>query len=188
MLAPGQSWPPEGTQPGSLNATATGTAAASATSGSSTSHSHKLSGGAIAGIAIAAAAVVLLGAALCYFVGRSNSYAHIIKHQQKSDGTPSQVGDKHLGPWSPAPQSPSAPAGWDHRFSGGTQASQGTFVGYNRMTGAPEFASEAPTEGGLSEKGRPIPGHPAFGPGSQQETTYELPGEQPPVAEVGPYK
>ena len=157
--------------------------------------SLKLSGGAIAGISIAAAAVVLLCAALCYFVGRSNSYKDILKTQNKPEGAPSQTTDGHPSPWTPAPVSPNAPSGWDNRFSGQTQYSQiaqpidasSTLVGYNRVTGLPEYAAEAPTEG-VNEKRLSPSGHPAFGPGSNQENTYELPGEEPPVAEVGPYK
>jgi hypothetical protein len=196
MLTPGQSWPAEGTQPGSANTTSSASAPnATNTNTPGITHNHKLSAGAIAGISIAAAAVVLLCAALCYFVGRSNSYKDIIKHQNRPEGGLSQTGDSHPSPWTPAPVSPSAAGGWDNRFSGQTQYSQitpqmgaqGPLVGYNRLTGLPEYAAEAPTDVVNEKRLSPV-GHLSNTPGSTQETAYELPGEQPPVAEVGPYK
>jgi hypothetical protein len=199
MLAPGQPWPAEGSQPGALSSisisTSTPTSTSTSTSTPGASHGHNLSGGAIAGIAIGAACVVLLCAALCYFVGRSNSYSHIMKLQHRSDGAPSQVGDGQAAPWSPAPNSPGL---WSNRMSGQTQTGSpqmaqaagqgGTFIGFNRHTGEPEFAMEAPTEAQSNEKDMISKGHPAFGPGSTQGTTYELPGEEPERGEMGPYK
>jgi hypothetical protein len=197
MLTPGQSWPAEGSQPGALSSiymspSATSSPSPTATPGAS--HGKSLSGGAIAGIAIGAAAVVLLCAALCYFVGRSNSYSHVMKLQHRSDGAPSQSGDVPAATWSPAPNSPGL---WSNRMSGQThteypQMAQavgqvGTFIGFNRQTGAPEFAMEAPAGAQMGEKGPPE-SHPAFGLGGTQGTTYELPGEQPHRGEIGPGK
>ena len=74
----------------------------------------------------------------------------------------------------------------------------GTFIGYNRMTGAPEFAQEAPALG-PGDGGRyhddaklapspPVGFHGGQEPNVVTQQTHELPGEAPPVAEVGPYK
>jgi hypothetical protein len=197
QLSPGQPWPVEGASPGSETVTAVPTPSASASAAPAVEHAHHLSGGAIAGIVIGSIAVLALAAALFYFVGRSNSYKDIIKRSEAGGAASSTGGDNNIGPWSPAAQSPTPnlSAGavpWDNRFSGQTAYSQvisrpeGAFIGYNRQTGAPEFAAEAPMAE-KSQKEAPA-AHPATEPQSNQETTYELPGETPPVAEVGPYR
>lgn len=183
-LAPGQPFPAEGG--GSMPTTTASSSPSSIPSSSSGSH---LSGGAIAGIVIAGVAVILLAAALFYFVGRSKSYQDIIhgKGSSVQGGQGSQMGD--LGPWSPA--NPISPAQHDNRFSGATAYSQvqgpgeGRFIGYNRQTGAPEFAMEVP------ESPQPLPG--GFSPQPQTGTfvpnkhqSVELPGDAPTVAEKGP--
>jgi hypothetical protein len=133
---------------------------------------------------------LLLAAALFYFVGRSKSYHDIIhgKGSSAQGGQGSQIGD--LGPWSPAgPLTPGQQH--DTRFSGMTAYSQmqgppeGRFIGYNRDTGAPEFAQEAP------ESPQPLPGgfSPQVKPGSfvpNKHQSVELPGDAPAVAEKGP--
>jgi hypothetical protein len=186
-LGPGQGWPIEGQQAGSNTAKNGSSATTSPTPSPSGVHDHKLSGGAIAGIAVGSAAVVILAAALCYFVGRSNTYREVIKENQTraSDGIPSEIGGG-AGVGSPAAQTPHPYQ--DHRISGQTaytgishispQVDTGTFVGYNRNTGAPEFVAEAPSGGEPKYSG-----HPAFGE-SQQHTTYELPGENAEVSEM----
>jgi hypothetical protein len=191
QLAPDQAWPAEGSTPGAETASASGFSSPTTTSSSSahsTSSEHHLSGGAIAGIVIAGVAVLALAAALFYFIGRSKTYKDMFtgKHSVTA-GNASQVGDG-LGPWSPAPpvaatNSTNYP---DHRISHMTQYSQApsdaTFVGYNRQTGAPEFASEAP----LSEHGtyqhRSVQGSPLVNQGPFQPNkreTFELPASTP---------
>ncbi|KAF2672338.1 hypothetical protein BT63DRAFT_422820 [Microthyrium microscopicum] len=192
-LGPGQSWPIEGQQAGSSqpnhNSTAPSTPAVT--------HDHKLSAGAIAGIAVGAAVVVILAAALCYFVGRSNTYREVIKDQNtRSDGVPSEIGG-NAGYGSPQSASQTPHPYQDHRVSGQTaytnmshvspQVEAGTFMGYNRNTGAPEFATEAPS-GGQEQSYKSHPGHTsmqsAYGDPQHQQQTYELPGEHPQVAEM----
>ena len=96
-----------------------------------------------------------------------------------------------MGPWSPAgPISPGLP---DARFSTGTTAysqvqgpTQGRFIGYNRQTGAPEFATDDPEGlqpganlvGGFS----PQLGGAGFVP--NKHVSAELPGDAPAVAEI----
>lgn len=199
QLSPGEPWPAEGIQPGSVNETATGTTASSTPSSITTSTPspgpiahHKLSSGAIAGITIGAASVVLLCAALFYFVGRSNTYHSIVKHQKGSDRSIPQQRKSPTTTWSPLSLSPNNPPGtFDAHYSGQTLSQspplpRGMFVGFNRQTGAPEFVTEAPIPSEKAIESRLS--HPAFGRNSRQSTTYELPGEAPVVAEVGPYK
>lgn len=57
-------------------------ASSSPTATAAASHSSKLSGGAIAGIAIGAAVVLLLAAALIYMCGRQKSLGEILRHSQ----------------------------------------------------------------------------------------------------------
>lgn len=187
-LAPGQAFPAEGG--GSMSNTPSSAQSSAASNSNNGSGTH-LSGGAIAGIVIGGVVVLLLAAALFYFVGRSKSYHDIIhgKGSSAQGGQGSQVGD--LGPWSPAgPLTPGHPH--DNRFSGTTTYSQmqgpteGRFLGYNRQTGAPEFAQEAPESpqpglpGGFSPQIRPG----SFVPNKHQ--SVELPGDAPAVAEKGP--
>jgi hypothetical protein len=82
MLLPGQPWPEEGENPftttASVAPTSSPTSAPAATSSAaaastSSSHHSSLSPGAIAGIAIGAAAVVLAAAALLYICGRKST-------------------------------------------------------------------------------------------------------------------
>jgi len=177
-LAPGQAFPSEGG--GSMNNT-------TPTGSSSSSGGTHLSGGAIAGIVIGGIVVLVLALALFYFVGRNKTYRDILGGHGSSapGGQGSQVGD--LGPWNPAP-----PGSYTHdnRFSGVTAYSHvqsgtdGRFVGYNRHTGAPEFAQEAP-------ESPPIQGphggfSPQLSPGvfvPKQRQMVELPGDAPTVAE-----
>ena len=177
-LAPGQAFPSEGGE-------STGNSSSSSSSNSSGSGGTHLSGGAIAGIVIGGVVVLLLAAALFYFVGRNKTYSDILgKGSSAPGGVGSQAGD--LGPWSPAP-----PGSYmhDNRFSGATAyghvppSTDGTFVGYNRHTGEPEFALEAP------ESPPPMSGgfSPQLTPGnfvpSKPTQRVELPGDSPAVAE-----
>lgn len=199
QLSPGESWPAEGMQPGSVNETTSTTrtsstttqiAAQNSTASSVPSvHTHKLSGGVIAGISLGVASVVLLCAALCYFVGRSQTYHSMIKHQQESEAASLQQSKSPTTAWSPLSLSPNVPGSYGAPFSGGPlssspQLAPATFVGYNRQTGAPEFVTETIDEKAVWSR----LGHPAFGRNSRQSTTYELPGESPVVAEAGPFQ
>jgi hypothetical protein len=185
QLAPGQPFPAEGS--------GTPTAEPSPSAGSSNrgSNGSHLSSGAIAGIVIGGVVVLLLAAALFYFVGRSKTYRDILggKGSTVPGGHGSQMGD--LGPWSPAgPISPGLP---DQRFSTVTTAysqvqgpTQGRFIGYNRQTGAPEFAADgreslqpgADLVGGFSPQLR------AGGLAPNEHLSAELPGDAPTVAEI----
>lgn len=96
-----------------------------------------------------------------------------------------------MGPWSPAgPMSPGLP---DARFSAVSTAysqvqgpGQGRFIGYNRQTGAPEFAADdheglqpgANVVGGFSPQLRGS----GFVP--NEHVSAELPGDAPAVAEI----
>ncbi|KAK0628107.1 hypothetical protein DIS24_g10793 [Lasiodiplodia hormozganensis] len=185
QLAPGQTWPAEGS---------------SSTSSSSSGghHSSSLSGGAIAGIVVGSVAFVAMAAALMFFVGRSRAYGKFFKHTQSqpplseigdhssqpggmggslppwSDGTPSRLG-------SPPPTMPGSPpigagqnekpvnqARWSDstafthnnvniqpRYSSPPPQEHMMFVGYNRQTGAPEFAPELPGDHEIHQVGGP---------------------------------
>jgi hypothetical protein len=184
QLAPGQPFPAEGG--------GSPTSAPSSSATASPNSSSHLSGGAIAGIVIGGIVVLLLAAALFYFVGRSKTYRDILggKGSSAPGGHGSQIGD--LGPWSPAgPMSPGLP---DQRFSTVTTAySQvhgptpgGRFIGYNRQTGAPEFAPDG-TEGlqpGADLVGRFSPQLRGGGFVPNEHVTVELPGDAPAVAEI----
>jgi hypothetical protein len=207
-------------QPGAqtLSSTSSATSATATPKSSATAvpevqtHDHHLSAGAIAGISIGAAAVVLLCAALFYFVGRSRTYGDVIKQQaqlRSEGGVPSNtggsnaggtstVGEHPVGQWSPNRTPVPNNGNWENRYSQQTAVSQmtavpvsGTFVGYNRHTGEPEFATEAPGSDVKDEKPRlqastPSPTYPPAVRNSPQATPYELPGTLPSVAEAGP--
>jgi hypothetical protein len=191
QLDPGQAWPSNSGTPG---AEGTSTSSASAPTNTTTSGTHSsehhssLSGGAIAGIVIAGVAVLALAAALFYFIGRSKTYKDMFtsKHSETA-GNASNAGDG-LGPWNPAPPvaGMNNTAYPDHRMSHMTQYSQApsqvpsdaTFVGYNRQTGAPEFASEAPiSEHGTYQHVSPQVNQGAFS--ANKRETFELPASSP---------
>ena len=203
QLAPGEAWPLEGTV-----GAETGN---STTSSTSSSHHSSLSGGAIAGIVIGGLAVLALAAALFYFMGRSKTYKDMFKSSRHggSEGGAgmSETGDR-VGPWTPGPHgqpatpyydnpSVSSPSqGYqDHRASHMTYNSMapsdvGTFVGYNRNTGEPEFAAEAPADTpGAQYSAHSSPAQkqggfhppPPFQPSAPipEQQVYEAPGDTP---------
>ena len=189
-LGPGQPFPAEGNGGGLAAASSTApTSTATSTptpSAASSGGSHGLSAGAIAGISVGAFAVVLLAAALFYLVGRNKTYHDLLTGKSSTESAPpgntSQVGD--MGPWSPMSQQ--HPVG-DHRFSAGTNyshvqgrpAADASFVGYNRHTGAPEFASEVPVQSDRSKS--PFVVSPELQQQGFQNThvSAELPGDTP---------
>ncbi|GME64441.1 Cupredoxin [Neofusicoccum parvum] len=183
QLAPGQTWPAEGTQ---------------STSSGSSHHSSKLSGGAIAGIVVGGVAFVAMAAALTFYIGRNNAYSKFFKHAH-SQPPMSEIGGEagaaggHGGggssmpPWSdhtpsrmgsPPPTMPGSPplgsekppnqARWSdstafshQRLGSPPPQDHMTFVGYNRQTGAPEFSSELPGDHEIHQVGSPgTPGLP----------------------------
>lgn len=209
QLAPGEALPVEG-----ASSTATATPSAS-----STPTVHKsLGGGAIAGIVIGGLAVLAIAAALFYFMGRSKTYKDMFKASRGGSDHPggqSESGDR-VGPWKPGPhgtaaapyqdnpslsQGGSQSGGYqDHRISQMTYNSMvpsnsGTFVGYNRNTGEPEFATEVPGDvsgAQYSAKSSPAqkqggwaPPPSAFQPGAPiaEAQVYEAPGDTPRRAE-----
>jgi hypothetical protein len=188
QLAPDQAWPAEGSTPGAETAAASGSSPTNTTTPNTSSEHHSgLSGGAIAGIVIAGVAVLALAAALFYFIGRSKTYKDMFTGKHSETAGSASPGDG-LGPWNHAP--PVAPVNStaypDHRMSHMTQYSQapsqvpsdGTFVGYNRQTGAPEFAAEAP----ISEHGTYQHVSPQVNQGGFQQNkreTFELPASTP---------
>jgi hypothetical protein len=191
QLAPGEPWPAEGVKPGAETASVTGLNQPTTTAlNGNTGHSdhHSLSGGAIAGIVIGGVVVLALAAALFYFIGRSKTYKDMWKgHKSETAGNASAAGD-NIGPWTPAPAMGSGHH--PNRMSNMTQYSQApsdaTFVGYNRQTGAPEFANEAPisehgayTYAPASAQGSPQPPQSGFTSTQQKRETFELPAETP---------
>lgn len=204
QLAPGEAYPAEGAT-GSETASASGSQP-TATNGATanTAHHSSLSGGAIAGIVIGGLAVLAIAAALFYFMGRSKTYKDMFKASRGSEGGAgmSETGDR-VGPWTPGPHgqatvpyqdnpSISTPSqGYqDHRISHMTYNSMaapsegGTFVGYNRNTGEPEFAAEAPadTSGAqYSTHSSPAQKQGGFQPSAPipERQVYEAPGDTP---------
>lgn len=210
QLAPGESLPAEGSRPSS---SATPSSSPSPSPSTVAKHSS-LSGGAIAGIVIGGIVLLAIAAALFYFMGRSKTYKDMFKASRGGSDQPglSESGDR-VGPWTPGPHgnvtapyqdNPSLSQGsqgyQDHRVSQMTYNSvapsnAGTFVGYNRNTGEPEFAAEAPadTSGAqYSAKSSPaqkqggwVPPPPAFQPSAAipEAQVYEAPGDTPRRAE-----
>lgn len=165
QLSPADVWPAEGVQIGAETATVSGlsqptsstTSNGTALTQDSTSEKKGLSGGAIAGIVIGGLAVIALAGALFYYVGRSKAYKDAFQSRgSEAAGNTSTTGEKsaHVAQWVQPP--PNAPAtttsGYtDNRVSYMTQPPQAghpsaSFVGYNRNTGEPEFAAEAPVQ------------------------------------------
>lgn len=108
MLQPGEPWPaestpdpfssaagaPTSTTTSSASATSTSAAAATSSAAPVAKHSSSLSSGAIAGIAIGAAAVAILAAALLYLCGRQSRRPHP-QHHPIPQGMPAPY-DPHM--------------------------------------------------------------------------------------------
>jgi len=194
-LAPGQPWPAEGASVGAETATVSGYSQPTSTSanGQNQGSHHSLSGGAIAGIVIGGVVVLALAAALFYFVGSNKTYKDVLKANRSDGQGPgmSQAGD-NVGSWTPVPAGnpASSTAYADHRISNMTYnsvaPSEGTFIGYNRNTGAPEFAAEAAAEQPGPQYGaRTSPGmaqQPFQSSPQTKSTTFEMMGDVPGAA------
>lgn len=131
-FSPGENFPVESKSgaPSSTSSTSTSTSTSSPTAASATitpstsaaasSSSHPaLSTGAIAGIAIGGAAVLLLGAALIYLCGRQRTMGELLRHNQHPPPPPSYVsGPGHMSMASSAayPKSPHMEVD-PHRYS-----------------------------------------------------------------------
>jgi len=191
QLAPGEPWPAEGAQPGAETATVSGLSQPTSTTSNGQSNnggSHRLSGGAIAGIAIGAVAILLLAAALFYFIGRSKTYKDMFKASKSETAGNASTTGENVAQWNPPPGgAPSSTSYPDNRFSHMTYNSQATapsdatFVGYNRNTGAPEFANEAPGAAQYhSPHASPLPHQQSFAHSPPtKNNTFEMPGDIP---------
>ncbi|KAE9381635.1 hypothetical protein N431DRAFT_551691 [Stipitochalara longipes BDJ] len=98
-LSPGQGFPAEGTP------------SAAAIKTSNPSSASPLSGGAIAGIVIGAAAVLLFGAALVYFCGRQRTVKEILQTQSMRGPSSYHPGSEHMSLASSAGYLPKYPHG-----------------------------------------------------------------------------
>lgn len=173
QLAPGQAWPAEGSQP------------ASSSNGHSTSLSGGAIAGIVVGsiafVAIVAALAFFIARSRAYgkFFKHAQSQPPISEvgdHSSAppgslppwSDGTPSRMGS----PPPPMPGSPpigsekaANPARWSdstafshinqQRFASPPPQEHMMFIGYNRQTGAPEFAPELPGDHEIHQVGSP---------------------------------
>ncbi|KAK7518988.1 hypothetical protein IWZ03DRAFT_413950 [Phyllosticta citriasiana] len=191
QLAPGQSWPAEGSK-------------SSNSSSSSSSSSHKggmhLSGGSIAGIVIGVVTFVTVAGALIFYVARTRTYDKVFRQSQiggseagggvgpSGDGaaaslswykspsirvaspppgdisnngatSPQLASEKSPNPYrwsditamSGAVGGAAAAGGMHQRHSTAPPGEGSTFVGYNRQTGAPEFAPELPGDSEIQQ-------------------------------------
>ena len=160
QLSPGDTWPAEGSP------SPTSSSSAGSSGSGSSSSSHPLSGGAIAGIVVGIIVFFALGGALIFYVARSQTYQKVVRSSvlmsDKGDGSTVTGGRSSQHPFEPREKVT------DPRFSGSTAATwqapsspplqNGHFVGYNRHTGAPEFATEAPVEEEVLEMPLPSAG------------------------------
>jgi hypothetical protein len=180
QLTPGESWPAEGGVVGSSNE-------ANATIRSKPYHyqvhNHNIDKGAIIGISVGGSIVLLLAGLLFYCVRRSNRYKRVKKQRRPRGATNEQADDENVeAPQSPKQQGTTSIHGsWHHpRVSdvpsiSPVPAEGAVFTGYNRQTGAPEFAQPAVV--GDEKFEEPSETHPAYGRASFQEKTYRVLGE-----------
>lgn len=186
MLEPGQDWPseenpfssssssiPTATASNSVSPASASATSTTATAASSGSHHSGLSGGAIAGIAIGAAAVALMAAALLYLCGRNKALSDYIgggrrrNNMDRGSYMPSEAG--HMG---------SAPPMTGPKYLSGTtvSAQEQPHSGMSSLYGHPSPAlpgympmsppphhSYAPTEGTMSPQTMDMPRSPSPG-------------------------
>jgi hypothetical protein len=180
QLTPGQSWPAEGGVVGSSDE-------ANATIHSKPYHyqvhNHNIDKGAIIGISVGGSIVLLFAGLLFYCVRRSNRYKKVRKQRRPRGATQEQAADENAE----APQSQKQPGttsihgSWHNpRVSdvpsiSPVPAEGAVFTGYNRQTGAPEFAQPALVGDVKFEEPTEI--HPAYGRASFQEKTLQVLGE-----------
>lgn len=175
QLKPGDPWPSEtaGELPSETRA---GGSHADNSNSDSDDHAH-LSPGAIAGIAIGGAAVLILGAALLYICGRRGGFD---KAYRKSVGAPltspgvpqGQMAEgNYLGV---IPHNPKSPG----------QASFSTYAGvtdqdaYRSMTTSPQQTYYNPSQHGTPPPfGSVHQGYPVYHTGNPQQGVYSPPGE-----------
>ena len=157
MLLPGQPWPSEEQDPftttgaaATSTPTSTSSSAPAATTSASSSHSHSgLSGGAIAGIAIGAAAVALLAAVALFLCGRQS------RHQQNQQSTPFM---QQQVPFSPPPNSHMSVYDPAKHMSMQSNAVSSALPGYYPV----QNPHDSMTTGSLGPASPPL--HPSFAP------------------------
>ncbi|KAF2755637.1 hypothetical protein EJ05DRAFT_513122 [Pseudovirgaria hyperparasitica] len=104
VMQPGEPFPAEASSTLASLTDAPTNAPTGSTNGGTTNHSHGLSGGAIAGIVIGAVAVLLLAAALFFYMGRSKGYRFAHKRGDTAAAPPmSHYGGGGAGGAAPAP-------------------------------------------------------------------------------------
>ena len=143
QLTPGEPFPSEtASSSGAPSATATSSAGGSGSDSDSDSHHHgsSLSGGAIAGIAIGGAAVVVLAAALIYLCGRRGGLDKAY-HRQSRSSLPAPMVEAKFTPKSPGQETfattqYSTPPGNDP-YGHGAQSPPLVHPGHYSMTGSP---------------------------------------------------
>jgi hypothetical protein len=154
QLVPGEAWPAEGTTIGSETVPAS-----ASPSMSPAKVKHHLSGGAIAGIAIALIIFVGTAAALFYFIGRWRARKEVTRYinvESRSNAIPRTISP----PINTVPQrSAPSPQPISELWSPISPVSMDRYLPLSEKTP-------------LSPPAR----HPAFGPFSEQSTTYELDG------------
>jgi hypothetical protein len=165
MLNPGESFPPEGT-PSALaslasssappTATSTNGPATSSQAPTAVSSSSPLSKGAIAGIAVAGAAICALAAALFFFIGRSRSMKQVLDRTAEHPAPPTSPMYQHqsfLAPKTDMTDASSRNSTIHHSMNPHYASFDGTVVGGRESSlqsyGDPkyEFYSETPTSG-----------------------------------------
>ena len=157
QLLPGEPWPAEGNKSGSE--TTFSSSPSSPSSKNNASNTHHVSGGAIAGIVIGV--VLLLTAGLASFI-------------LKRSGACGDVGDnQELG-------------GTTKKYDNVSSINPGIIISHLNAPSTGNVVRSSAKDLGTAtfdEKAQPREGHPGF-EGSDQQTTIELEGDSPEVAEL----
>jgi hypothetical protein len=170
QLLPGEPWPAEGSVPGSETAVIS----LSSSPAASVKDPHQLSDGAIAGIAIGALFLILLAAALFFFLGRSKTYKDIIHRQSVGNVTHSADNIR-----SQCPETRDTVT--SHYLSPTTTQGHGPWSPVREIQHQRPQMNEF--QGlSLDEKPLPPPGHPIFG--HFRNAPIELSGESRQVGEM----